>query len=251
MQDTLEQLNDKVVLITGGAQRIGAQIARTLHGAGMRIALHYRGSLPAAKALAEELNQLRADSATLLQAELSDPATLAPLVEAAAARWGRLDALVNNASTFYPSPIGAVTLLQWDDLMDVNLKAPFFLAQAAAPRLAKSGGCIVNIADIHADRPLKGYPVYCMAKAGLVMMTRALARELGPDVRVNAVAPGAILWPEQGLDEAAQVSILARTALKRQGKPKDIAGAVLFLIRDAEYITGQVLSVDGGRSLGY
>lgn len=251
MQDTLEQLNDKVVLITGGAQRIGAQIARTLHGAGMKVVLHYRGSLPSAQALAAELNQLRADSAILLQADLSDPATLAPLVEAAATRWSRLDALVNNASTFYPSPVGTVTLPQWHDLMDVNLKAPFFLAQAAAPLLTESCGCIVNIADIHADRPLKGYPVYCMAKAGLVMMTRALARELGPAVRVNAVAPGAILWPEQGLGEDVQASILARTALKRQGQPKDIAGAVLFLIRDAEYITGQVLSVDGGRSLGY
>ncbi len=251
MQDTLEQLNDKVALITGAAQRIGAQIARTLHGAGMKLVLHYRGSQAAAQALATELNQSRANTATLLQADLSDPATLAPLVEAAAAHWGRLDALVNNASTFYPTPVGTVTLPQWQDLMDVNLKAPFFLAQAAAPLLTKSGGCIVNIADIHADRPLKGYPVYCMAKAGLVMMTRALARELGPAVRVNAVAPGAILWPEQGLDSAAQASILARTALKRQGNPKDIASTVLFLIRDAEYITGQVLSVDGGRSLGY
>jgi pteridine reductase len=251
VQDTLEQLNDKVALITGSAQRIGAQIARTLHGAGMKVVLHYRGSQPAAQALAAELNQLRADSATLLQADLSDPAILAPLVEAAAAHWGRLDALVNNASTFHPSPIGTVTQPQWHELMDVNLQAPFFLTQAAAPLLTKSGGCIVNIADIHADRPLKGYPVYCMAKAGLVMMTRALARELGPAVRVNAVAPGAILWPEQGLDQAAQASILARTALKRQGNPKDIASTVLFLVRDAEYITGQVLSVDGGRSLGY
>lgn len=251
MQDTLEQLNDKVALITGAAQRIGAQIARTLHGAGMKLVLHYRGSQSAAQALAAELNQSRADSATLLQADLSDTATLAPLVEAAVAHWGRLDALVNNASTFYPTPVGTVTLAQWQDLMDVNLKAPFFLAQAAAPLLTKSGGCIVNIADIHADRPLKGYPVYCMAKAGLVMMTRALARELGPAVRVNAVAPGAILWSEQGLDTAAQAGILARTALKRQGNPKDIASTVLFLIRDAEYITGQVLSVDGGRSLGY
>ncbi len=251
VQDTLEQLNDKVVLVTGAAQRIGAEIVRTLHGAGMRVALHYRGSQQAAKALAAELNRLRDGSAALLQADLSDQATLAPLVEAATAHWGRLDALVNNASTFYPSAVGAVTQPQWHDLMDVNLKAPFFLAQAAAPELSKNGGSIINIADIHADRPLKGYPVYCMAKAGLVMMTRALARELGPAVRVNAVAPGAILWPEQGLEEAAQKSILARTALKRQGRPKDIAGAVLFLIRDAEYITGQVLSVDGGRSLGY
>ncbi len=251
MQDTLELLNDKVALITGAAQRIGAQIARTLHGAGMKVVLHYRSSQAAAEALAAELNQLRADSATVLQADLSDTATLTPLVEAAAARWGRLDTLVNNASTFYPSPVGAVTLLQWHDLMDVNLKAPFFLSQAAATLLAKCRGCIVNIADIHADRPLKGYPVYCMAKAGLVMMTRALARELGPAVRVNAVAPGAILWPEQGLDQATQASILARTALKSKGNPKDIASTVLFLVRDAEYITGQVLSVDGGRSLGY
>jgi pteridine reductase len=251
VQDTLDQLNDKVALITGAAQRIGAQIARTLHGAGMKIVLHYRGSQTAAQALTDEFNQLRPGSATLLRADLSDSATLAPLIDAAAAQWGRLDTLVNNASTFYPSSVGAVTLPQWHDLMDVNLKAPFFLAQAAAPLLAKSGGCIVNIADIHADRPLKGYSVYCMAKAGLVMMTRALARELGPAVRVNAVAPGAILWPEAGLDEATQASILARTTLKRQGKPEDIAKTVLFLIRDAEYITGQVLSVDGGRSLGY
>lgn len=251
MQDTLGQLNDKVVLITGAAQRIGAQITRTLHDAGMRVALHYRGSRAAAQPLADELNRLRPDSATLLQADLSDTATLTPLVETAAGRWGRLDALVNNASTFYPTTVGTVTLPQWNDLMDVNLKAPFFLAQAAMAPLTKSGGCIVNIADIHADRPLKNYPVYCMAKAGLVMMTRALARELGPAVRVNAVAPGAILWPEQGLDPAAQASILARTALKRQGNPQDIANTVLFLIRDAQYITGQVLSVDGGRSLGY
>jgi pteridine reductase len=251
VQDTLEQLNDKVALITGAAQRIGAEIARCLHGAGMKVVLHYRGSQQAAQALATELNQLRAGSATLLQADLSDSATLVPLVEAAGVHWGRLDALVNNASTFYSTPMGTVTLPQWQDLMDVNLRAPFFLAQAAAPLLTESGGCIVNIADIHADRPLKEYPVYCMAKAGLVMMTRALARELGPAVRVNAVAPGAILWPEVGLDEVAQASILARTALKRQGNPEDIASAVLFLIRDSKYITGQVLSVDGGRSLGY
>ncbi len=251
MQDTLHQLDDKVALVTGAAQRIGAQITRTLHAAGMKVVVHYRGSELAARTLAHELNQLRADSTALLQADLSDPASLAPLVVMAAAHWGRLDVLVNNASTFYPSAIGTVTLPQWHDLMDVNLKAPFFLTQAAAPFLTKSGGSIVNIADIHADRPLKGYPIYCMAKAGLVMMTRALARELGPAVRVNAVAPGAILWPEQGLDPDMQAGILARTSLKRQGNPQDIANTVLFLIRDAEYITGQVLNVDGGRSLGY
>jgi len=240
-----------VALITGAAHRIGAEIAHTLHGAGMNVALHYRGSQQAAQTLAAELNRARPDSAALLQADLSDPATLAPLVEAAAARWGRLDALINNASTFYPSAVGTVTLAQWHDLMDVNLRAPFFLAQAATQLLGRNRGCIVNIADIHAEQPLKGYPVYCMAKAGLVMMTRALARELGPGIRVNAVAPGAILLPEQGLDPAEQDSILARTALKRQGSPKDIASTVLFLVRDAKYITGQVLSVDGGRSLGY
>lgn len=251
MQDTTGQLTDKVALITGGAQRIGASIARTLHGAGMKVVVHYRSSETDAQALVAELNQQRADSVLLLQGDLSIQNALASLVETAVMRWGRLDALVNNASIFYPTPLGSVTPLQWDDLMDVNLKAPFFLAQAAAPHLAKQGGCIVNIADIHADRPLKGYPVYSMAKAGLVMMTRALARELGPTIRVNAVAPGAILWPAQGLDAAAQATIVARTALKRQGVPQDIARTVLFLIRDAEYITGQVVSVDGGRSLGY
>ena len=251
MQDTTGQLTDKVVLITGAAHRIGASITRTLHGAGMKVVVHYRGSEAEAQALAAELNQQRADSALLLQGDLSVQHALAPLVETAVAHWGRLDALVNNASLFYPTPIGSVTPPQWDDLMDVNLKAPFFLAQAAAPHLAKQGGCIVNIADIHADRPLKAYPVYSMAKAGLVMMTRALARELGPAIRVNAVAPGAILWPAQGLDEADQAAIVARTALKRQGVPQDIARTVLFLLRDAEYITGQVVNVDGGRSLGY
>jgi len=239
------------VLITGAAHRIGAVTARTLHAHGFNVALHYRSSAEAAEALATELNGLRADSVVTLQGDLHDTAALPALVERAADTWGRLDMLVNNASSFYPTPIGEVGEAQWDDLIGSNLKAPFFLAQAAATQLATHRGCIVNIVDIHAERPLKGHPVYSVAKAGLVMMSRALARELGPKIRVNAVAPGAILWPEQGLDEADKESILERTALKRQGTPADIARAVLFLIRDADYMTGQVLTVDGGRSLGY
>jgi pteridine reductase len=230
-------LTGRVALITGAAHRIGATTARLLHGEGMNIVVHYRGSTAAAEALAAELNGLRPDSVVTLSADLHDTAGLEALVERAAAAWGRLDVLVNNASSFYPTPMGEVTEAQWDDLMGSNLKAPFFLSQAAAPRLRAAGGCIVNIVDIHADRPLKGYPVYSMAKAGLVMLTKTLARELGPEIRVNAVAPGAILWPENEaeLDSAAQREIIGRTALKRQGDPIDIARAVRFLVRDAVY----------------
>jgi pteridine reductase len=244
-------LTGRVALITGAAHRIGATTARLLHGEGMNIVVHYRGSTAAAEALAAELNGLRPDSVVTLSADLHDTAGLEALVERAAAAWGRLDVLVNNASSFYPTPMGEVTEAQWDDLMGSNLKAPFFLSQAAAPRLRAAGGCIVNIVDIHADRPLKGYPVYSMAKAGLVMLTKTLARELGPEIRVNAVAPGAILWPENEaeLDSAAQREIIGRTALKRQGDPIDIARAVRFLVRDAVYTSGHVLTVDGGRSL--
>lgn len=244
-------LTGRVALITGAAHRIGATTARLLHGEGMNIVVHYRGSTAAAEALAAELNGLRPDSVVTLSADLHDTAGLDALVARAAAAWGRLDVLVNNASSFYPTPMGEVTEAQWDDLMGSNLKAPFFLSQAAAPRLRAAGGCIVNIVDIHADRPLKGYPVYSMAKAGLVMLTKTLARELGPEIRVNAVAPGAILWPENEaeLDSAAQREIIGRTALKRQGDPIDIARAVRFLVRDAVYTSGHVLTVDGGRSL--
>jgi len=238
----------KVVLITGAAHRIGATTARMLHAAGMNIVLHYRSSREAAEALQTELQARRPDSVTLLQADLHETAQLARLVEQAVAAWGRLDVLINNASTFYPTPLGSVTEEQWDDLIGTNLKAPFFLSQAAAPHLRQQQGCIVNIVDIHAERPLKRFPVYSMAKAGLVMMTKSLACELGPEVRVNAVAPGAILWPEH-LDEAGREKIISRTFLKRQGSPEDIARAIRYLVNEAGYMSGQVLTVDGGRSL--
>jgi Dehydrogenases with different specificities (related to short-chain alcohol dehydrogenases) len=243
------QLDGKVVLITGAAHRIGATTARLLHAAGANIVLHYRSSRKAAQALQKELNALRDNSVVLVQADLLDSDKLSALVREAHGAWGRLDVLINNASTFYPTAVGKVEEKEWNDLIGSNLKAPFFLAQAAAPHLIKAHGCIVNIVDIHADRPLKGYPVYSIAKAGLVMLTRALAGELGPQVRVNAVAPGAILWPEHDMDEVTKQRIVSRTFLKRQGEPHDIAKAVLFLIRDAGYMSGQVITVDGGRSL--
>lgn len=249
MQHNTDTLTDKVVLITGAAHRIGATVARVLHAQGMRLALHYRSSQAAAEALRDELLAVRADSVCLLQADLQDVAGLPALVEQAVSCWGQLDLLINNASSFYPTAVGSVGEAQWDDLLGSNLKAPFFLSQAAAPHLKASHGSIVNIVDIHAERPLKGYPVYSIAKAGLVMLTKTLACELGPQVRVNAVAPGAILWPEHDMDEAMRQRIVSRTFLKRQGHPEDIARAVVYLARDAGYVTGQVMAVDGGRSL--
>lgn len=237
-----------VVLITGAAHRIGATTARLLNAHGYNIVLHYRNSRKAAQELQKELNQLREDSVIIIQSDLHATSGLPALIEESAKVWGRLDVLVNNASSFYPTPMGTVNEDQWEDLMGSNLKAPFFLSQAAASHLKKHQGCIINIVDIHADRPLKKYPVYSMAKAGLVMMTRALAGELGPDIRVNAIAPGAILWPEN-IDEVTKQRIISRTFLKRKGEPDDIARAILFLIRDAKYMSGQVLTVDGGRSL--
>lgn len=242
-------LQNQVVLITGAARRVGAATARELHAAGARVAVHCRQSRDEADALCIELNRNRAGSAAVLQADLNDVGQCVRLVAESCALWGRLDVLVNNASTFFPTPIGAVNAQQWDDLFASNVRAPFFLAQAAAPHLKSARGCIVNIADIHAERPLKNYPVYSAAKAGLVMLTRSLACELAPEVRVNALAPGAILWPESGLDAATQSKIIDRTFLKRQGTPEEIAKAVLFLVRDATYTTGQILNVDGGRSL--
>lgn len=238
----------KVVLITGAAHRIGATTARSLHAEGMNIVLHYRGSREAALALQDELNAIRENSVILIQADLHITNGLPALIEAAVKAWGRLDTLINNASTFYPTPVDKASEEEWDDLIGSNLKAPFFLSQAAAPHLKKTAGCIINIVDIHAERPLKTYPVYSMAKAGLVMMTKSLACELGPTIRVNAVAPGAILWPEN-LDEVAQQRIISRTFLKRQGDPMDIAKTIVFLVKDANYVTGQVIAVDGGRSL--
>ena len=241
-------LSNKVVLITGAAHRLGATTARMLHGEGMNILLHYRHSRDAAEALQTELNDIRPDSVQLLQADLHDTQSLPGLIEEAVNAWDRLDVLINNASSFYPTPIGSVTEAQWDDLIGSNLKAPLFLSQAAAPYLRQHQGCIVSIVDIHAERPLKEFPVYSMAKAGLVMLTKSLACELGPEVRVNAVAPGAILWPEN-LGEAEKEKIISRTFLKRQGAPDDIARAILYLVRDAGYVSGQVITVDGGRSL--
>lgn len=242
-------LQGKVVLITGAAHRIGATTARMLHGAGANIVLHYRQSKGGAETLQAELNGHRANSVVLVQGDLLDIPRLEGIVREADAAWGRLDVLINNASTFYPTPVGTITPQHWDDLLGSNLKAPLFLSQAAAPFLKQSRGCIVNIVDIHAERPLREYPVYSIAKAGLVMLTKSLACELGPEVRVNAIAPGAILWPENEMDEATKARIIDRTFLKRQGSPEDIARAALFLIRDADYTSGQILNVDGGRSL--
>ncbi|MDX1604664.1 MAG: pteridine reductase [Candidatus Competibacterales bacterium] len=236
-------------LVTGGARRIGAAIVRRLHAAGLNLNLHFRHSEAEAEALAAELQRQRPDSVQLLEADLRDTAALPRLVERAAQRWGRLDLLVNNASAFYPTPLESTTEAQWEDLLGSNLKAPFFLVQAAAPWLRAMRGSVVNIADIHAERPRAGHPVYSAAKAGLVALTRSLAWELRPAVRVNAVAPGAILWAEQDDDPAARQAILERIPLDRLGTPDDIARAVLFLARDTDYVTGQVLAIDGGRSL--
>ena len=248
MQNNTETLVGKVALITGAAQRVGAVIAETLHAQGMNLVIHYHSSKQAAHVLQERLNEMRPGSVALVQADLLDTAKITSMVQEADNTWGRLDAVINNASSFYPTPVGSVTETHWEDLMGTNLKAPFFIAQAAARALAKHNGCIVNLVDIHADRPLKSYPVYSAAKAGLLMMTKALARELGPQVRVNAVAPGAIIWPEN-MDDVTKQRVVSRIILKRQGQPLDVAKAVLFLIRDADYITGQVIAVDGGRTV--
>ena len=242
-------MQDKVVLITGAARRIGAEIARHLHAAGASVAVHYHNSANDAERLADDCNRQRENSALALQADLRDYQALPALIDQVISRFGRLDGLVNNASTFYPTPIGAINTEQWHDLMSTNLGAPLFLSQAAVPALRETRGSIVNLIDIHAKRPLRHHPVYCAAKAGLDMLTRSLARELGPDIRVNGVAPGPILWPAQGGDKASKEKIIAGTALKRHGEPADVAQTVLFQLRDANYITGQIIAVDGGRSI--
>ena len=242
-------LNGKVALITGAARRLGAVIARTLHANGMKLILHYRSSQTEAQQLQLELNSIRENSVVLIQADLLHTAKLTSIVQKAEHVWGRLDVLINNASSFFPTPIGTVDEQQWNDLIGTNLKAPFYLSQAAARALTSTRGCIINIVDVHAERPLKTYAVYSIAKAGLVMLTKALARELGPSVRVNAVAPGVILWPERGIDDVTKQRIISRTALKREGSPQDVARAVLFLIRDADYTSGDVIKIDGGRGL--
>lgn len=242
-------LTGKVALITGAAHRIGAVIARLLHGAGVDLALHYRSSAAAAQALKAELETARPESVLLVQADLHDCSAFAAMLDSVRAFRGRLDILVNNASSFYPTPLAEATEAQWDDLIGSNLKGPFFLAREAAPLLREVQGCVINLVDIHAERPLKDHPIYSIAKAGNAMMVKALARELGPEVRVNGIAPGAILWPEQGIAENAKREILARTALQRPGSPQDIARTLLFLVADADYITGQIIAVDGGRTL--
>ncbi len=238
-----------VVLITGAARRVGAVIARTLHAAGMNVVLHYRSSADEARALRDELVAARTHSAITLQADLLDFDHLPALVEQAAASWGRLDCLVNNASSFYPTAVTGTSAAAWDDLMGTNLRAPYILSAAATPWLRIARGCIVNIVDIYAERPLKGYPVYSIAKAGLAMLTKALAQELGPEIRVNAVAPGIILWPDQAINDGYKDGLLGRTALRRIGSPLEIAQAVRFLVREATYTSGHILNVDGGRLL--
>ena len=244
-------MQGKVVLVTGGAKRVGAAICRRLHAAGASLAVHYRSSTEEALALCDELNALRPESATAFQSDLLDLNALPQLVSGVTEKFGRLDALVNNASSFYATPLAEVDERQWNDLLGTNLRAPLFLAQAAAAELRRRHGCIVNIADIHAERPMRGHLLYSVAKAGLVALTRALAQEMAPQVRVNAVAPGVIMWPENAawMDEEQRRKIVAHTLLKREGEPDDIARTVAFLIQDAPYVTGQIIAVDGGRSV--
>jgi pteridine reductase len=246
-----DSLTGKTVLITGGARRVGAAIARELHSAGANLAIHFRSSAREAATLAAELNDKRAKSAATIRADLLDTGNLGALVEFTLRHFGALDVLVNNASTFYPTKIGEITPAAWDDLLGTNLKAPLFLSQAAAPALRKSRGLILNIVDIHALRPLRDYPVYCAAKAGLQMITRSLAKELGPEIRVNGISPGPVLWPEGQSDEKARAKIIERTVLKRMGTPEDIARTALFFAASAPFITGQILPVDGGRSVAW
>ena len=241
-------MQGKSVLITGGAKRVGAAICRRLHIAGANLMLHYRASAGEARLLQAELNHIRQNSVALIQADLLDLAKLPAIVEQTLHTFGRLDALVNNASSFFQTPVGEITPNNWDDLIGTNLRAPLFLAQAAASALKKSQGVIVNITDIHAERPLKNFVVYSVAKAGLVGLTRSLARELAPEVRVNAVAPGPILWPDdESFDELSRQRIISHTPLRREGTPEDIARAVHYLIVDASYVTGEMINVDGGR----
>ena len=240
---------NKVALVTGAAKRIGAAIARQLHSQDINVVLHYRHSKDHAQALCGELNAQRSNSAITLQADLSDVDAIHELAKLAQQHWGRVDILINNASSFYSTEIGNSTDQQWQDLFNSNLKAPFFLSQALAPELKKHRGCIINMADIHAERPLKNHSIYCCAKAGNVMLTKSLARELAPEVRVNGVAPGASLWPEEALNLDQKHEIIERTALKRAGNESDIAATVWFLVNSAPYITGQLIPVDGGRTL--
>lgn len=251
MQLERPSLDGRWALVTGAGKRIGATIARTLHAAGANVAVHYFKSADDAQRVVDELNGTRAGSAIAVGGDIRDIGAIERIVAEVTKQAGRLDILVNNASSFYPTPLGTVTDEAWHDLVDSNLKAPLFLSQAALPHLKAARGVIVNIVDIHAQRPLRHYVVYGAAKAGLAMLTRSLAKDLGPEIRVNGVAPGAILWPESGVSESVQQSIVKQVPLKRTGAPEDIASAVLYLVRDATYVTGQILAVDGGRSVGW
>ena len=239
----------KTALVTGGSKRIGATTVRLLHEAGYNLVIHCRLSRQSADSLAEELNKNRSDSARVIQGDLNDETIYNNLIEQAFKCWNRLDVLVNNASSFYPTPVGSITMDDWHNLINSNMKAPLFLSQAAAPYLKQTKGNIINMLDVHAQRPMKEHPVYCAAKAGSAMLTMSLAKELGPDIRVNGVAPGAILWPDNDMPEHTKKLILERTSLKKPGDPIDIAKTILFLVRDAHYITGQIIAVDGGRSI--
>jgi pteridine reductase len=243
-------LANKVVLVTGAARRIGAALAQAFHAQGARVAVHFRRSASEAGALVAAMNAARPQSAAAFEADLAVDSALAALPRSVIGTFGTLDVLVNNASSFYPTPLGTVTAAQFDDLVGSNLRAPLFLSQAAAPELRRRQGLILNIADIHGLRPLRHHAVYSAAKAALIMLTHSLARELGPEIRVNAIAPGPVLWPEQGMDAELQQRIVARTALKRTGTPEDIAKAAIFFATDAPFITGEVLVVDGGRLVG-
>jgi pteridine reductase len=248
-QDVSHPLAGKTVLITGAARRIGATIARTLHESGANIVLHYRSSADDAMALATSLEKARRGSVVTVQCDLLATAKLPALIKSATQAFGQLDVLINNASTFYPTAMGDITEQAWDDLMGSNLKAPLFLTQAAAPALRLSQGQVLNIVDIHGMRPLRRYPVYSAAKAGLIMLTKALAKELAPSIRVNAVAPGPVMWPTD-VDDELKHDIINKTLLKKPGSPEDIARAVLFFVAQAPYVTGQILAIDGGRSVG-
>lgn len=250
-QDKGAPLAGQTALVTGGARRIGARLVRALHAGGASVVIHCRQSREEADELAAALDSERTGSAAVVTGDLLDPDACGRMVDAARAVHGRLDIVVNNASTFYPTPAGTITAATFDDLIGSNLRAPAFIAQAAAPALRETGGCIVNMADIHGQRPLADHPVYCAAKAGLIMLTRTLARDLAPAVRVNAIAPGSILWPEGpgGDDPETRAAILAATPLARQGDPDDIAAALRYLVGDAAFVTGQILAVDGGRGL--
>ena len=244
-------LNNKVVLITGGAKRVGAAICRELHANGANLMIHYNTSVQEARALQAELNLQRANSVAIIQGDLLNIAVLPSLVQETVKHFGKLDVLINNASSYFATEIGQINEQNWQDLMGSNLKAPMFLAQAAAAELRKNHGCIVNITDMHIERPKKGYVVYSVAKAGLVTLTKSLAQELSPEVRVNAVAPGPVQWPENNpqFDEVYRQRVISQTLLKCVGEAQDIAKAVKFLVADAPFITGHVLAVDGGRSL--